>query len=173
MGNELRAKVHFRRAEAHEAAGEAAKAMTSLRAVLDIDSANVDARNKWSKLKQEEAERRERERSLFAGKLATSTLPEAPMEEKSYPATAATFTSDAEEFFTGDEASLEDARKSRAMQLSSFTDRAAASRLSQSLSIREPSSGEPGSNTEHALNCNFFVGPQVQLFGNIRTSDGT
>lgn len=66
----LIAKAHYRRAEAYIAAGDEAKGMRSLRAVLDVEPANSDARKRIAQIRVGEQERRERERALFRDKLA-------------------------------------------------------------------------------------------------------
>jgi len=67
----LRSKVHYRRAEAFEVAGEIEKAMSSIRAALEMQSDNMGARRKFTDLKRVTDEQRQRERSLFVGKLKT------------------------------------------------------------------------------------------------------
>lgn len=71
--SEFLAKAHYRRAEAHRAAGEVSKAMTSYRASLNLDATNAEVRRKIAELRQVEAEQRNRERDLFHGKLATGS----------------------------------------------------------------------------------------------------
>ena len=44
----LHAKAHFRQTVAHSVAGEVTKSVTSLRCVLDLEPANIDAPLMWS-----------------------------------------------------------------------------------------------------------------------------
>mmetsp|Transcript_36349 Transcript_36349/g.73267 ORF Transcript_36349/g.73267 Transcript_36349/m.73267 type:complete len:434 (+) Transcript_36349:90-1391(+) len=67
---ELRAKAHFRRGEAYEAAGEESKAAASFTAALDVEPGNAEVRRKLAALKKLEAARQGREREFFRGKLA-------------------------------------------------------------------------------------------------------
>eukprot|EP00747_Dinoflagellata_sp_TGD_P167482 gnl/TRDRNA2_/TRDRNA2_191967_c0_seq1.p1 gnl/TRDRNA2_/TRDRNA2_191967_c0~~gnl/TRDRNA2_/TRDRNA2_191967_c0_seq1.p1 ORF type:complete len:335 (-),score=93.48 gnl/TRDRNA2_/TRDRNA2_191967_c0_seq1:42-1046(-) len=68
----LRAKAHYRRAEAYLEAGETPKALRSLRAVLEIEPANADARKLWAQIKNQEQDRKKREKKLFAGLIPPS-----------------------------------------------------------------------------------------------------
>ncbi|CAK9019464.1 Ankyrin repeat [Durusdinium trenchii] len=52
---ELRGKVHYRRAEAFEAAGEVSKAIAACKLSLEVHPENVDVRKKLSSLKAQEA----------------------------------------------------------------------------------------------------------------------
>ncbi|CAK9096122.1 unnamed protein product [Durusdinium trenchii] len=64
---ELRGKVHYRRAEAFEAAGEVSKAIAACKLSLEVHPENVDVRKKLSSLKAQEADQRKREKALFSG----------------------------------------------------------------------------------------------------------
>eukprot|EP00913_Durusdinium_trenchii_P022301 g20954.t1 len=59
--------VHYRRAEAFEAAGEVSKAIAACKLSLEVHPENVDVRKKLSSLKAQEADQRKREKALFSG----------------------------------------------------------------------------------------------------------
>eukprot|EP00434_Breviolum_minutum_P034296 symbB.v1.2.030348.t1/scaffold3411.1/size57358/5 len=67
VSNELRGKVHYRRAEAYEVAGEVSKAIASCKLSLEVHPDNMDVRKKLSQLKAQEVEQRKREKDLFSG----------------------------------------------------------------------------------------------------------
>lgn len=61
----LQAKAHYRLAEAYEQQGDLSLALTSLKATLQVEPNNADARRKLAEIRKSEADRRERERAFF------------------------------------------------------------------------------------------------------------
>mmetsp|Transcript_12763 Transcript_12763/g.26607 ORF Transcript_12763/g.26607 Transcript_12763/m.26607 type:complete len:331 (-) Transcript_12763:75-1067(-) len=164
---ELRAKAHYRRAEVYEMAGDTSKALRSLRAVLDIEPGNADARRKWTELKQTEKEQRSRERSLFHGKLpqtAVEAQPEGRLAEGSSQeaaeASSHIASSDAESTSSSE-------KQPPATLPRGCTDRAASARLFGGLGSRQRAASED--DDEPALNMD--VGPTVNFFGPVHCSD--
>jgi len=146
----LRAKAHFRRAVAHAEAGDITKSLTSLRCVLDLEPANVDARKKWSELRKMQLEQRERERAFFKGKFPASTVSSASAANTVDPR-----DSDAEEekFEEESESSLDSAEMKRMSEVvSSLTDHRAAAQLRGRLTNPCPFNMEVGEQME-------FLGP--------------
>mmetsp|Transcript_15365 Transcript_15365/g.35959 ORF Transcript_15365/g.35959 Transcript_15365/m.35959 type:complete len:309 (+) Transcript_15365:75-1001(+) len=135
---ELRAKTHFRRAEAHEVAGEESKAVASLRSALEIEPGNAEVRRKLAAIKRVAVERQERERELFRGKLPAALSSKEPRSDAS----------------------------SMAPRPTPETDRVAAARLAARCTGGVPAEKEedrvdlPGLNME--------VGPALELFGPLR-----
>eukprot|EP00929_Paragymnodinium_shiwhaense_P120486 TRINITY_DN92440_c0_g1_i1.p1 TRINITY_DN92440_c0_g1~~TRINITY_DN92440_c0_g1_i1.p1 ORF type:complete len:362 (-),score=116.36 TRINITY_DN92440_c0_g1_i1:12-1097(-) len=84
----LRVKAHYRAAEAHELAGDDAKAIRSLRLLLQMDQANSDARQKLAQFKKQEQERRDREKELFGAKLCVEPAVGEPSVQDSEAASA-------------------------------------------------------------------------------------
>lgn len=78
----LLAKTHYRRAEAYIVSGDEAKANRALRAVLEVDPRNTEARRRLSELKKLEQDRRARERALYSGKLPAEAEDESPAEDE-------------------------------------------------------------------------------------------
>merc|ERR1712151_970538 len=112
----LLAKMLYRRAEAHIVAGDEGKAARSLRALLDVDPQNADARRRLSELKKLEQDRRARERALFGSRM--------PPQEAEQEAKVA-----------GDASTrlIKGAFDTRQEHDGSFTDRQASSRLARGL----------------------------------------
>ncbi|CAE7282436.1 FKBP5 [Symbiodinium natans] len=160
---ELRAKVHYRKAEAFEAAGEVSKAMASCKLSLEVNPENPDARKKLTQLKAQEAEQRKRERSLFAGLRGVCAAPAGipdPQAPKTAPEAAGPDSSDEELAAQGGEDSdVEELTPEQEKILEQgLTDRGASARLLSSLGMAakqgpaDPSLVQPS---------NMTVGPEV------------
>lgn len=65
----LRAKAHYRRADALVEQQEFARAIQELRSVLEIEPQNVDARKRHGEVQELERQYRKREKEMFQGKL--------------------------------------------------------------------------------------------------------
>uniref|UniRef100_A0A7S4QU61 Peptidylprolyl isomerase n=1 Tax=Alexandrium monilatum TaxID=311494 RepID=A0A7S4QU61_9DINO len=167
---ELRAKAHFRRGEAHEASGEESKAVTSFKAVLEIEPENAEALRKLAKLQRSEAQRQRRERQLFRGMLnsdaaRTSEPPVASVEVQTPPEAG-----DAAEPAAG-------AADSEGPSVTGLTDRAAAARLAKLLGAGQQKGPalEDGEEEEEDRadlpGLNMEVGQKVEIFGRMRPAD--
>jgi len=130
---QLRSKAHYRRAEAFEVAGEIEKAMSSIRAALDVQSDNVDARRKWTALKQVTDEQRQRERSLYVGKLTSE-----PRAEVSVASL---------------QSSAEQPSEEEMVVADKLTDRAAATHLTSLLTSHETDAGSLNAEFGCRENC--------------------
>lgn len=65
----LRAKAHYRRADALVECQEFSRALQELRSVLEIEAQNADARKRYAEVQEQERRYREREKEMFQGKL--------------------------------------------------------------------------------------------------------
>ncbi|CAE7815422.1 unnamed protein product [Symbiodinium sp. CCMP2456] len=159
---ELRGKVHYRKAEAYEVAGEVSKAMASCKLSLEVSPDNPDTRKKMIQLKAQEAEQRKRERSLFAGLRGVCTSPgttecKAP---KTVPEPAGPDSSDEETAVQcGEDSDVEELTLEQEKLLQQgLTDREASARLVSSLGMAT----KQGPADPHFVQpSNMTVGPEV------------
>merc|ERR1712110_94388 len=100
-------------------AGDESKAARALRAVLDVDPGNADARRRLSELSKLEQDRRARERALFGGRQ--------PQEVEQVAEVADGKGEDVASFDAAPEIALLEEHDS------TFTDREASSRLARGL----------------------------------------
>mmetsp|Transcript_38052 Transcript_38052/g.104699 ORF Transcript_38052/g.104699 Transcript_38052/m.104699 type:complete len:397 (-) Transcript_38052:66-1256(-) len=164
----LMTKAHFRRGEACMEAGEDAKAIRSLKAALQIEPGNVDARRKLGELRRREQERRERERALYRDTLLREALAGdvndaggiARDEDGAAADDAAEDDAGEDDADDGDDLSADGEASCIASEhlriASSLTDRSASARLSSLISGRDQQCGS-------SLNCR--VGPQEVFLG--------
>ncbi|CAJ1395293.1 unnamed protein product [Effrenium voratum] len=164
VSSELRGKVHYRRAEAFEAAGEVSKAISSCKLSLEVHPEDAAVRKKLSQLKALEADQRKREKALFAGLRGYCGSRKAPKAESSKPADLVEDSSDEERKPEEDDEevySAEGAELSPEEQMlldRGLTDREASSRLVGSLGI----SAKQGPADPHLVSpANMSVGPEI------------
>jgi len=156
----LFAKAHYRRAEALEAAGEVDKALASVKAALQVEPGNVEARRKHGELKKLELEHRKREKALFAGK----SLLEAVSDDRSNRVEVAETDSEeeGEETEEEEEEDMAGARereelKALDIDVSSLTNRAEADKLVSRI------------NNGSAID---YVGDPMSFYGPVVTETG-
>eukprot|EP00930_Biecheleria_cincta_P094664 TRINITY_DN8604_c0_g1_i1.p1 TRINITY_DN8604_c0_g1~~TRINITY_DN8604_c0_g1_i1.p1 ORF type:complete len:362 (+),score=83.32 TRINITY_DN8604_c0_g1_i1:29-1087(+) len=155
---ELHAKVHYRASEAHEAAGEVTKAIQSMKAAIEVQPQNPEARKRLSKLKALEADRRKRERSIFQGILPKTRKEESQVEgdgdrrQEEENCHVEGYAADGEEGVGPDGLTAQQRKIA-----SNLTDRSASSRLLGSLGIDKE--GQAGSDL--AFPSNMRIGSEM------------
>mmetsp|Transcript_21329 Transcript_21329/g.40140 ORF Transcript_21329/g.40140 Transcript_21329/m.40140 type:complete len:344 (-) Transcript_21329:57-1088(-) len=154
---ELRGKVHYRRAEAYEIAGEVSKAIASCKMSLEVNPENLDARKKLSQLKSQEVEQRKRERSLFAGLRGVCAAPASQGTPPPKPPDSSDEEPMAQAKDDSDEAEQELTAEEQQLLDRGLTDRDASAKLLSRIGIAKSGPADP-----HLVQpSNMTVGPEV------------
>ncbi|CAK9097024.1 unnamed protein product [Durusdinium trenchii] len=168
---ELRGKVHYRRAEAFEAAGEVSKAIAACKLSLEVHPENVDVRKKLSSLKAQEADQRKREKALFSGLrglCGSHSDPNAAPVPPPPPPPPEADSSDEERRYGEEDSDGELTAEQQMMLDRGLTDREAAARLVDSIGMG--SSGDLVNPSNMTMGAEVFWSPEMLKGTNVRQS---
>lgn len=173
---DLRGKVHYRRAEAYEAAGEVSKAIASCKLSLEVHPDNADVRKKLAALKLQEAEQRKREKALFSGlrglcgRRCSDDPNEAPMPPPPPPPPEADSSDEERPVADDEDDSYELTEEQQRMLEAGLTDRDAAARLVNSIGAAKHDADDLSQPSNMTVGPEIFWSPEMLKGTNVRQS---